>query len=124
MNPTDHRFALRAVRSSLPLWIVPASLLAQSAPPASTAAASAQDAKKEEAVILSPFQVSSGTDEGYAARETLAGTRFKSDLKDVPSEVQIFTKEFLDDIASVSIEDAYRYSANVENTAEYTSTLR
>lgn len=76
---------------------------------------------REEAVILSPFEVSAGTDEGYAARETLAGTRFKAELKDVPSQVSIMTKEFLQDIGSVNVEDAYRYSINVENTAEYTS---
>jgi hypothetical protein len=78
-------------------------------------------AVKEEAIVLSPFEVSSGSDEGYAARETLAGTRFKSELKDVPSQVSVMTKEFLEDIAAVTIEDAYRYSINVENTMEYMS---
>ncbi|MDO8629533.1 MAG: hypothetical protein Q7R41_03485, partial [Phycisphaerales bacterium] len=48
-------------------------------------------------IVLSPFEVSAEADEGYAARETLAGTRFKSELKDVPSQVSIMTKEFLDD---------------------------
>jgi iron complex outermembrane recepter protein len=81
----------------------------------------ANDAKQDEAVLLSPFEVSSGSDEGYAARETLAGTRFKSELKDVPSQVSVMTKEFLQDIASVTMEDAYRYSINVENTTEYMS---
>src|SRR5678815_4342680 len=79
------------------------------------------ETKKDDAVLLSPFEVSSGSDEGYAARETLAGTRFKSELKDVPSQVSVMTKEFLEDIASVTIEDAYRYSINVENTTEYMS---
>ena len=91
---------------------------AQTAAPASTDPA---DAKKDDAVVLSPFQVNTSTDEGYAARETLAGTRFKSDLKDVASQVSILTTEFLADTASVSIEDAYRYSLNVENVNEYNS---
>ena len=73
------------------------------------------------AVVLSPFEVTAGSDEGYAARETLAGTRFKSELKDVPSQVSIMTKEFLDDLASVTMEDAFRYSVNIENTNEYMS---
>jgi len=88
---------------------------AASAPPSSGTST------PEAAVVLSPFQVSADSDEGYAARETLAGTRFKSELKDVPSQVSIMTKEFLDDIASVTIEDAFRYSANIENTTEYMS---
>ena len=82
---------------------------------------SATDPKKEDTVILSPFEVSVGSDEGYAARETLAGTRFKSNLKDVASQVSILTMEFLADTASVSIDDAYRYSLNVENVVEYNS---
>src|SRR3954463_4910429 len=93
-------------------------LLAQAATPTPS---TASDPKKDETVLLSPFEVSTSSDEGYAARETLAGTRFKSELKDVASQVSIMTKEFLQDIASVTMEDAYRYSMNVENTTEYMS---
>lgn len=86
-----------------------------------TSAAASARSLDDETVILSPFEVSAGSDEGYAARETLAGTRFKSNLKDVPSQVSVMTKEFLEDIASVTPEDAFRYSANIENTNEFTS---
>ncbi|MES2697411.1 MAG: TonB-dependent receptor plug domain-containing protein [Verrucomicrobiota bacterium] len=103
-----------------PFALIYSSLLFGQAAPAPSPTASAS-ATTDEAVVLSPFEVAAGTDEGYAARETLAGTRFKSELKDVPSQVSIMTKEFLQDIASVNIEDAYRYSINVENTMEYTS---
>ena len=94
-------------------------LFAQAVPP--PAATPATDPAKDDTVVLSPFEVTAGSDEGYAARETLAGTRFKSELKDVPSQVTVMTKEFLQDIASVTLEDAYRYSINVENTTEYMS---
>lgn len=95
-------------------------LAQQPAAPASSTA-STTGAKPDETIVLSPFQVNTSTDEGYAARETLAGTRFKSDLKDVASQVSILTPEFLADTASVTIEDAYRYSLNVENVNEYNS---
>ena len=88
---------------------------------AGVAARAATPPPAADTVVLSPFEVSAETDEGYAARETLAGTRFKSELKDVPSQVSIMTKEFLDDIASVTMEDAFRYSANIENTNEFMS---
>lgn len=81
----------------------------------------ADEPKRDETIVLSPFEVSAGSDQGYAARETLAGTRFKSELKDVPSQVSVMTREFLEDIGAVTIEDAYRYSLNVENTTEYMS---
>ena len=99
-------------------------LLAQTAPATSTPASapgSANTPNPGDTVVLSPFEVSAESDEGYAARETLAGTRFKSELKDVPSQVSIMTKEFLEDIASVTMEDAFRYSANIENTTEFMS---
>lgn len=108
------------VGALLPLALTSSSLLLGQAAPASSPTAPATSTQGE-AVVLNPFEVQAGTDEGYAARETLAGTRFKSELKDVPSQVSIMTKEFLEDIASVNIEDAYRYSLNVENTTEFTS---
>lgn len=88
----------------------------QSAEPASPARPA-----PDETIVLSPFEVSSQSDQGYAARETLSGTRFKSDLQDVPSQVSVMTKEFLQDIASVTPEDAFRYSTNIENTTEFMS---
>src|SRR5688572_25352047 len=99
-------------------------LAAQTAPatsPTGGAAGTTGTKTTDEAILLNPFEVSTSADEGYAARETLAGTRFKSELKDVPSQVSIMTKEFLADIASVTVEDAYRYSINVENTNEFMS---
>src|SRR3954453_1608105 len=104
-------------------WLIVCSgsaLLGQTVP-ASSPTTTAADPKKDEAVVLSPFEVSTSSDEGYAARETLAGTRFKSELKDVASQVSILTMEFLADTASVTVEDAYRSSLNVENVNEYNS---
>ncbi len=107
----------RSLLSFFAGWLIAAgssTVTAQSLAPSATTPA-------EAAIILSPFEVTATSDEGYAARETLAGTRFKSELKDVPSQVSVMTKEFLQDIASVTMEDAYRYSINVENTDEYMS---
>lgn len=113
--PVIRRFAFPIALLSLS-----ARLAAQAVAPAAAPTPPGEE-KKDEAIQLNPFEVSAGSDEGYAARETLAGTRFKSELKDVPSQVSIMTKEFLQDIASVTVEDAYRYSINVENTQEYMS---
>lgn len=119
MNLSAPPTALRARRflclSLAALCATQISVFGQSTEP-SPAASNANDV-----VELSPFQVSTTSDEGYAARETLAGSRVKTNLKDVPAQISIMTKEFLDDIASVDIDDAYRYSVNVENTKEYQS---
>lgn len=119
MNPTPLRLRLiaRSLATATAL-AVSLSLRAQSAP---TTKPPESGKPADDAVVLNPFEVSAGSDNGYAARDTLAGTRFKTELKDVPSQVSVMTKEFLEDIASVSMEDAYRYSINVENTAEFMS---
>lgn len=76
---------------------------------------------EEELFELSPFEVSASSDSGYRANQTLEGTRFRSQLKDVSAQVDILTKDFLEDIAAIDVEDAFRYSSNVENDAEYIS---
>ncbi len=78
----------RNLLASLAGWLV-----ASVATDAQTAVAPPKDG----AVLLSPFTVTSEADQGYAARETLAGTRFKSELKDVSAQVSVMTKEFLED---------------------------
>ncbi|MGH8018321.1 MAG: TonB-dependent receptor plug domain-containing protein, partial [Opitutaceae bacterium] len=78
---------------------------------------------ENDTIEMSPFEVSSTSDEGYAARETLAGTRFRTDLKDLPSQVSVMTAEFLQDIATADINDAFRYSINVENQGEFQAHL-
>jgi outer membrane receptor for ferric coprogen and ferric-rhodotorulic acid len=42
-------------------------------------------------VVLSPFTVGSDRDAGYAATETLAGTRLRTDLRDVGASLTILT---------------------------------
>lgn len=70
-------------------------------------------------VVLSPFEVNSSRDVGYLAKDTLAGSRLNTALKDVAAQISIMTPEFLQDVAAVTLDDAMRYSLNVENTSEY-----
>ena len=74
-----------------------------------------------ETVLLSPFQVNTTADVGYLASSTQGGTRLNTSLRDVASQVAIMTPEFLEDIAATTLEDAYRYSINVENMSEWQS---
>ncbi len=68
---------------------------AQTAPaPTPTAAATA---KSEEAIVLTPFQVSTDKDVGYAAGNTLSGGRVDTPLAITPGSISVMTKEFMDD---------------------------
>ena len=87
-----------------------ASIRAQTAPspsePASattTTAASttSPDTSKEEAVVLSPFEVSATAGkESYTAESTLAGNRLSTDLRDIGSSVSVVTSQYLLDIGA------------------------
>jgi outer membrane receptor protein involved in Fe transport len=70
--------------------------------------------KPEEVLELSPFVVVSENDQGYAAKDTLAGTRIRTELKDVGASISIITPKFLEDTASTNIEQMFVYTTDVE----------
>lgn len=74
---------------------------------------SAQTATVPETVVLSPFTVVSQQDSGYAASNTLSGTRMNTPLRDVPKAITILTRDFLDDTAALNIAEAVRYTSGI-----------
>lgn len=75
----------------------------------------APEAKPTESVVeLSPFVVDAKADRGYAAQNTLAGSRLNTSLRDVASPLEVFTKDFLEDIAATSVTDALLYHSNAQ----------
>lgn len=95
-----------------------AGLRAQVAPAAPAAKPAAPITAQEEALVLSPFTVSTNSDTGYAATSTLGGTRLKSELRDVASQIDVMTSEFLEDIGALTLDEAVRYSMNIESNDE------
>lgn len=63
---------------------------------------------------MSPFEVAAGEDRGYRATSTLAGTRIKTDLKDVGSSISVITSEFLKDTGARNAEDLLVYTLGTE----------
>ena len=55
---------------------------------------------------------------GYEATETLAGSRLNTSLKDVATQINVMTPEFLQDLAITTLDDAMQYSLNTENRFE------
>ena len=80
----------------------------------STVLISSAQLDDEDIYELSPFTVESSADEGYLAGATLAGTRIRTDLKDVGSSVSVVTEEFLRDTGSQSAETLLVYTTNTE----------
>ncbi len=95
-----------------------AALLSMAAPQAfgqtAPAAEPSLDAE-DEAIVLSPFVISATEDVGsYQATSTLAGTRLRTDLKDVGSSISVVTSQFLQDTGATSSEQLLVYTAGTE----------
>jgi outer membrane receptor protein involved in Fe transport len=71
--------------------------------------------ESEETLVLSPFVVDASEDaDGYAAKSTLAGTRVRTDLRDVASAISVVTQQFLQDTGARKSEDLLVYTTNTE----------
>ncbi|MDQ8186054.1 TonB-dependent receptor plug domain-containing protein [Pelagicoccus sp. SDUM812002] len=74
----------------------------------------AQDDEDEDVYELSPFAVQADNDAGYRATSTLAGTRIRTDLKDIGTAISVVTEEFLEDTGSTSNESLLLYTLGTE----------
>jgi hypothetical protein len=81
------------------------------AKPAPTAASSAEN---DQVVVLSPFVVDADKDKGYVATSTLAGTRVRTDLKDIASSISVVTEQFLKDTGATNNKDLLVYTPSTE----------
>lgn len=86
-------------------------------PPAAPPSAP-QPQSEDETIVLNPFLVDASSDVGYVATSTLGGTRLKSELRDVASQIDVMTAEFLDDIGALTFDESLRYSLNIETNEE------
>lgn len=78
---------------------------------------------QEAAVVLSPFEVNSGDDKGYAASSTLAGTRTNEKLANLPNTILVFTSDLLSDLAITDFFGAVDFAAGAENIYNDTGTV-
>jgi outer membrane receptor protein involved in Fe transport len=70
--------------------------------------------RDDDVLVLSPFQVNSDEDTGYLARSTLAGTRLRSDLRDIPASVSVVTKKFMNDVNATDLSSLLIYTLGTQ----------
>ena len=75
---------------------------------------SAATTAKSEAVILTPFEVSTDKDRGYAAGNTLSGGRADTPLAITPASISVMTKEFLEDFDLTDMNAAAAWTLNMD----------
>lgn len=72
-----------------------------------------------DAIVLSPFEVTAENN-GYMATNSASGTRLNSALSDLASPISVVTKQQLQDMAAVDLNDIFRSETNVEGLYQYT----
>ncbi|RME67389.1 MAG: TonB-dependent receptor, partial [Verrucomicrobia bacterium] len=68
----------------------------------------------DDLIQLSPFVVTEDESVGYAATSTLAGTRIKTELKDLGAAISVVTPEFMEDTGATNVEELFAYTTNTE----------
>jgi outer membrane receptor protein involved in Fe transport len=92
------------------LLLSPCSILFGAEAPSSAPTSAASP--KDDPIVLTPFAVSTGKDVGYLANDTLAGSRLRTNLADVPNAISVFTPELIADLNAFGEADLMRYSAS------------
>lgn len=77
--------------------------------------AQSENSESEDVFELSPFVVDVSQDTGYAASQTLAGTRLATNLRDAPSPVTVLTMDYLEDIDATDINEALKFVPSVDD---------
>ena len=75
------------------------------------------DEAEEKLVELSRFYIPAEEQSGYLATATLAGTRLKTDLKDVGAAISVMTSDFMEDVNAVDASTLLSYALNTEVAA-------
>lgn len=65
-------------------------------------------------IVLSPFEVNADQDEGYQARETLAGGRTRTSLDDIANSIDVITADLIEDMGALDLQDIAAYGNNIE----------
>src|SRR4026207_1013691 len=79
-----------------------------------SAESTATNSKKDEPIVLSVFQVTEDSDEGYRSTQTTSGSRTISNLRDTPNSISVLNRELLDDLMATKLSDALFFSVTGE----------
>ncbi len=76
----------------------------------------AQEDEDAEVFELSPFTVETTSEVDYLATSTLAGTRIKTNLGDLPNSITVATREFMEDLNVTDATNLLPFLGNIETS--------
>jgi hypothetical protein len=78
--------------------------------PSELAQKASDESKEKDAILMTPFEVSTDKDVGYAAGNTLSGGRVDTPLAITPGSISVITKEFMEDFNITDMNEAGSWS--------------
>jgi outer membrane receptor protein involved in Fe transport len=110
-----HRSSFAAPITGLLIVLLPMVGVAQLAP---IPTALVNPAAAEDPIALSPFQVVTDRDLGYAASTAMSATRTNEKLENLPNAISVLNQDFLQDIAANNFFDAVEFAVGAENVVD------
>lgn len=115
---TNHPMTMKRKPCAITLLAL-ASLLSVPARAQTVPPAAASTATSSEAIQLSPFTVSSDSDTGYRAKESLEGSRLRISLDDISVPMDVITPEMLEDLNITRQEGLFDLVSNMEDRGDF-----
>lgn len=116
MNPALQNCQFTGGRLRLAGPVLCAALLASASQGfAQTAPVAPVSEEAVETVKLPTFSVSTERDYGYRASNSIAGSRTNTPIKDLPVNIQVFTKDLMDDLGLMTQVDLEAYNGSLVN---------
>lgn len=66
--------------------------------------------QKEDATVLSVFEVRADKDEGYRSTQTLEGSNTLTNLRDTPNSISVVNRELIDDLIALDVRELSFYT--------------
>lgn len=82
---------------------------------AQTAAPAVSPGQANGTVVLTPFEVTAGTDVGYESSTAMSGTRTNESLANLPNSISVLNSEFLSDLGITDFFQAVEFAVGADN---------
>lgn len=109
---------------SLAVGIVGAIMLAFAAKGISQTVSSTSNAQSpaaDELLVLSPFVINTSKDQGYLAADVISAGSLSTNLLKTPADLTVITRDFLDDLGVISIQEAQAWLPSSDPYANSTN---
>lgn len=107
-NPYSGKSACTASRWGLLVLLVTLPLFAQP---------TSGPVRGDEPVQLNPFVVETAQVTGWVATNSLSGSRLNTKLSDSSAAIDVFTKDFMEDLGASNLEEVARYAVNATDSS-------